>query len=340
VSLPDPFHVAIISDIHYGSPAEAARGHAFINRIRNPFRRWLVKQQRHWIWLREPWAHNHLLDRFITEAAGAHLVVANGDYSCDSAYVGVIDEPAYQSAAECLRKLRAAFGGRLQTVIGDHELGKLMLGQKEGGLRLASYARATKELALEPFWQTRVGNYVLVGVTSTLLALELYEPEALPEELGDWRRLRELHLDVVRRAFDAVRSGERILLFCHDPSALPFLGREQSVRSKLGQVERTIVGHLHSQWLLRQARWMSGMPRITFLGHTPRRLSTALREARRWADFNILLCPSPPGLQLFKDGGYVTARLDPSGLRPAKFEFHPFRWESCEGARTAMSARS
>jgi hypothetical protein len=340
VSLPDPFRVAIISDIHYGGPAEMARGHTLLNRIEHPLRRWLLKQQRHWIWLREPWAHNHFLDRFIGETGDAHLVVANGDYSCDSAYVGVMDEPAFQSAAECLQKLRAAFGGRLLTVIGDHELGKMMLGQKAGGLRLTSYARATRELALEPFWQTRAGNYVFIGVTSTLLALALYELEALPEEMGEWRRLREQHLEEVRRAFDAVRAGERILLFCHDPSALPFLWREEGVRSKLRQVERTIVGHLHSKWVLRQARCLSGMPRITFLGHTSRRVSTALREARHWAAFKILLCPSPPGLQLFKDGGYVTARLDPSGQRPAAFEFHPFRWESRKGARTAMSARS
>ena len=328
-----PFRVAIISDIHYGSPAEAARGHSFLNRIQNPLRRWLVTQQRHWVWLREPWAHNHLLEQFLREAASAHLVVANGDYSCDSAYVGVMDEPAFQSAAECLRKLRAAFDGRLRTTIGDHELGKMMLGQKEGGLRLASYSRATSELALEPFWQTRVGNYLFLGVTSTLLALALYEKETLPDELAEWRRLREQHLDDVRRAFAAVREGERILLFCHDPSALPFLWREPSVRSKLGQVERTIVGHLHSKWVLRQARWLSGMPRITFLGHTPRRLSAALREARRWAEFKILLCPSPPGLQLFKDGGYITAHIDPTGARPATFEFHPFQWES-RGERT------
>jgi len=328
VSLPNPFHLAIISDIHYGGPAETARGRTFLNRIQNPVRRWLVKQHRRWIWLREPWAHNELLDRFIAEAAGAHLVVSNGDYCCDSAYVGVMDEPAFQSATECLQKLRAAFGGRLLMVIGDHELGKMMLGQKEGGLRLASYARATSELALEPFWQSRVGHYVFLGVTSTLLALGLYESEALPEELAEWRRLREQHLESVRRAFAAVREDERILLFCHDPSALPFLWREEIVRAKLGQVERTIVGHLHSHWVLRPARLLSGMPRITFLGHTPRRLSTALGEARHWADFKILLCPSPAGIQLFKDGGYLTARLDPSGLRPAAFKFHPLRWKS------------
>src|SRR5262249_6898910 len=158
-------------------------------------------------------------------------------YSCDSAYVGVMDEPAFQSAAECLQKLRAAFGGRLLTLIGDHELGKMMLGQKEGGLRLASYIRATSELALEPFWQMRVGNYVLIGVTSTLLALELYESEALPEEFVEWRRLREQHVDAVCHAFDTIHDGQRILLFCHDPSALPFLWREGSVRARLRQIE-------------------------------------------------------------------------------------------------------
>jgi len=168
------------------------------------------------------------------------------------------------------------------------------------------------------------------SATSTLLALALFESEALPEELPEWRRLREQHLESVRRAFDSIRDGERILLFCHDPSALPFLWREESVRARLRQVERTIVGHLHSKWVMRQARWLSGMPRITFLGHTPRRLSTALREARHWAGFKILLCPSPAGLQLFKDGGYLTASIDPSGRRPAAFEFHPFRWESRE----------
>lgn len=340
MSLPDPFHVAIISDIHYGGPAEAARAHTYFHRIQNPLRRWLVKQQRHWVWLREPWAHNHFLERFIGEAASAHLIVANGDYSCDSAYVGVSDEPAFESAAECLGKLRAAFDGRLWTVIGDHELGKMMLGQREGGLRLASYSRATRDLALEPFWQTRVGRYVLLGVTSTLLALALFDLEILPEELGEWRRLGEQHLEEVRRAFDAIGEGERILLFCHDPSALPFLWREERVRAKLQQVERTIVGHLHSRWVMRQTRWLSGMPRITFLGHTARQISAALREARHWAGFKVLLCPSPPGLQLFKDGGYLTARIDPSGRRQAEFEFHPLRWESRKGARAAMPARS
>ena len=323
---PAPFRVAIVSDIHYASPAEAARGHSMLGRIHNPLRRWLVRQHRRWLWLREPWAHNHLLDHFIVAAAGADLVVANGDYAIDSAFLGVVDEPAFESAAECLGKLRGAFGTRLLTTIGDHELGKMMLGETEGGLRLASYGRATGALALEPFWQRRVGRYVLIGVTSSLLALPLYEAEALPEEWASWCRLREQHLAQVRGAFSALESPDRVLLFCHDPSALPFLREDEAIRARLPLVERTIVGHLHSKWILRQARLMSGMPHLTFLGHTPKRLSRALREARHWNEFHLLLCPSPSGLQLFKDGGYCTADLDPHATRPAQFEFHPFPW--------------
>jgi hypothetical protein len=322
------FRVAIISDIHYAGPAEAARGHSTLGRIRNPIRRWLVQQQRHWFWMREHWVHNHFLDHFIREVSAADLVVANGDYSCDSASVGVADEPAFESARECLEKLRAAFGERLLATIGDHELGKMMLGATEGGLRLASHARATGPLGLEPFWQRRIGRCVLIGVTSSLLALPLYEEEALAGEWPEWCRLREQHLAQVREAFAKLEPFERVLLFCHDPSALPFLLEDATIRERLPRIERSIVGHLHSKWILRQARLMSGMPRLTAFGHTPKRLSRALREARHWKHFKLLLCPSPTGIQLFKDGGYYTADLDPHGDRPARFEFRPFKWRA------------
>ena len=320
------FRVAIISDIHYAGPAEAARGHSMIGRIRNPLRRWLVQQQRHWFWMREQWAHNHFLDQFIRDVAEADLVVANGDYSCDSAFLGVSDDAAFESAVECMRKLRSAFGEKLLATIGDHELGKMMLGAAEGGLRLASYVRATGALALEPFWQRRIGRCALIGVTSSLLALPLYEEEALSDEWPEWGRLREQHMAQVRDAFAQLKPSERVLLFCHDPSALPFLLEDDAIRGRLPQIERTIVGHLHSKWILRQARLMSGMPRLNFFGHTPKRLSRALREARHWKQFKLLLCPSPTGIQLFKDGGYYTAEIDPHGDRLARFEFHRFEW--------------
>jgi len=324
--VPDPFRIAIVSDIHYAGPAETARGHSMLGRIENPLRRWLVGQHRHWVWMRENWTHNHFLDRFIREAQGAGLVVANGDYSCDSAYVGVSDEASFESAGECLGRMRSAFGDRFYGTIGDHELGKMMLGAAAGGLRLGSYRKATGALGLEPFWQRRIGRYVLIGVTSTLIALPLFEAEAVPAEWPEWCRLRDEHRVEIRGAFQALGRSDRVLLFCHDPSALPFLAKDDFLGDRIGCIERTIIGHLHSKWILRQARLMAGMPPIGFLGHTPRRLSRALREARHWKRFNLFFCPSPAGIQLFKDGGYCTAELDPEGTTPARFRFHPMAW--------------
>src|SRR5687767_13637405 len=107
--------------------------------------------------MHDPFAHNHLLDKFLAAASGADYVVANGDYSCDSGFTGITDDAAFQSAQECLGKLRARFGEKLHAVIGDHELGKKPLSADAGGLRLASYRRTTCELGLKPFWQFSLG---------------------------------------------------------------------------------------------------------------------------------------------------------------------------------------
>jgi hypothetical protein len=167
-----------------------------------------------------------------------------------------------------------------------------------------------------------------MGVTSSLLALPIYEGEALSEEWPEWRRLRQEHFSQVHDAFSKLESSERVLLFCHDPSALPFLLENECIRGRVPQIERTIIGHLHSKWVFRQARLMSGMPCLNGFGHTPKRLSRALREARHWKQFKPLLCPSPTGIQLFKDGGYYVAKLDPNGDRPARFEFVHFAWRT------------
>jgi hypothetical protein len=98
------------------------------------------------------------------------------------------------------------------------------------------------------------------------------------------------------------------------------------IRSKVPQIERTIIGHLHSPVIYHQSHLLSGMPAIKFLGHTPLRLSRALREARHWKPFKPLLCPSIAGIQLRKDGGYYVAELDPTGATRASFEFHPLAW--------------
>jgi len=318
-----PCTLAIVSDIHYASAAEQARGNDYeLQHIANPFLRLLAAWHRHFIWQRHPFGQNHLLDQFIAQADCCDYVIANGDYCCNSAGLGVSDDAAFESARECLAKLRQKFGSKLRTTLGDHELGKLSAFSGIGGLRLASWHRALAELELEACWRLQIGAYVLLGVASTLVALPVFEPDTLLSERVEWERLREEHLAEIRRVFTSVEPGQRVLLFCHDPTALPFLWAEETVRAHLPQVEQTIIGHLHSNVVLWKSRLLAGMPPIRFMGHTIRRLSTALHEAKRWRPFKVRLCPALAGIQLLKDGGFYTAELDPDGHNPAQFQFH------------------
>jgi hypothetical protein len=284
----------------------------------------LIHLYRRYIWLRDPFAHNHLLDRFIDQTRAADLVIANGDYSCDSAFVGVSDDAACASAAECLGKLRQNFPRNFQATFGDHEIGKRMMGGAKGGLRLQSFHRARSELELQPTWSIEAGRYVLMGVVSTLLAFPVYESESLVEERPEWQELRQQHLERIRQMFRAVKPDQKVILFCHDPTALPYLGQEKAVQEKWNQIERTVLGHLHSNIVLMKSHLLAGMPPISFLGHTPRRLSLALRKARQWRPFNVLLCPSLAGVELLKDGGFYTVELDREASKPARFQLHRF----------------
>jgi len=273
--------------------------------------------------MRHPLDQGRQLDRFLAEVPPVDYLVANGDYSCDSGFVGVSDAAAFQSAQECLGKLRSKFGDRAWFAFGDHELGKMPLFGGNGGMRLASWHCATQQLGLQPFWKLAIGRYLLIGVSSPLIALPANQPDVLPEEWPEWQRLREAHLAEIRAAFDALQPEQRVLLFCHDPTALPFLGREESVRRRLHQVEQTILGHLHTRLILWKSRLLSGIPHVRFLGRSVSRFTSALHEAHEWWPFRVRLCPALSGIELLNDGGYYIVQLDPAASRPARFTFHP-----------------
>jgi Calcineurin-like phosphoesterase len=318
------FRIAILSDIHYAGAAEQARGDGYeFHAIANPLLRLGVRGYRRFIWMRQPLEQGCLLDQFLDRVGSPDLVVANGDYSCNSAFVGVSDAAACASAQECLEKLRRRFAPNFRATFGDHELGKVSFFGMQGGMRLASWDRAQRELDLQPLWQTELGRYVLIGLTSSLVALPVFEADTLPAELPEWNRLREQHLADIRKVFAALQADRRVLLFCHDPTALPFLWRDETVRGKLPQVEATIIGHLHSKLVFWKSRLLAGMPPVRFLGHTAKRLSTALSDARHWRPFQVKLCPALAGIELLKDGGYLTAELDGDARQPARFQFHP-----------------
>jgi len=318
--------IGILSDVHYAGAAEQARGHDYeLRAIPNPAVRKLAHLYRHYLWQRHPMRNNHLLDQFLERGADFDYVLANGDYSCNTAFVGLSDDAACKSVLECVGKLRQRFGANLRVNYGDHELGKIPMFAKTGGLRLASWHRGQEEVGLDSFWRLEIGRYVLLGLVSTLVALPVYEADMLPAERPEWERLRAEHMAEIRRAFEALQPGQRVLLFCHDPTALPFLWREESIRAKLSQIEQTTIGHLHSNLILWESRILSGMPPIRFLGYTGKRLSTALSEARYWRPFHVRLCPALAGIELLKDGGYCTLELDPEARPPARFRFHPLR---------------
>jgi hypothetical protein len=335
----ESIRIAIVSDIHYAGAAEQARGNDYeFRNLANPFLRLFVKFHRRFVWLRDPLNQNYLLDRFVQEAGEYDYAVANGDYSCNSAFVGLSDDAACRSAGECLQKLRHVFCDRLYANFGDHELGKISFFGGRGGMRLASWRRALNDLRLRPFWQFSVGNHVLMGVVSSLIALPVFEPDCLPEERAEWKRLREEHFREIRAAFTALHSKQRVLLFCHDPTALPFLWHDEAIRARLPQIEQTVIGHLHSKLIWWKSRMLAGMPNITVMGHTAKRLSAALREARLWRPFQVRLCPALAGIQLLNDGGFLTAELHTGLKQPARFQFHPLPRD--ERMRTAAHTRS
>ncbi len=224
--------ILVLSDIHYASAAEQLRHDHEARAISNPLLRLFVRLFRHYIWLRAPMQQNHLLDQFLSRADAPDYVIANGDYSCDSAFLGVSDDAACQSARECLEKLRRHFAPNLRAVFGDHELGKLSLFGARGGMRLASFQRAQTELGLQPFWRMQLGNYVLFGVVSSLIALPVFERDTLPEERAEWNRLRE-HTLPKSDSLCRTATPPRGLLFCHDPSAPPVFVGETPVRRRL-----------------------------------------------------------------------------------------------------------
>ncbi len=315
--------IAILSDVHYASAAEQARGDDYEHReIANPLLRLAVKNYRHYIWQRHPLRQNHLLDEFMARAGSPDHVIANGDYCCDTLNVGVSDDATCQSARACLEKLRQRFAPNFCATIGDHEIGKLSLAGQRGGMRLESWRRVTGELGLSPLWRLDIGAYVLLGVASPLLALPVYLADTLPEERDAWRELRKEHLAGIRAAFASLKPDQRVILFCHDPTALPLLAEDEILRSRLPQIERTIIGHLHTNLLLWKSRVLAGMPPIRFLGNTVKRLSTALSEARRWRPFHVRLCPALYGVQLLRDGGFCTLELDPAARERSRLLTH------------------
>ena len=57
--------ILICSDIHYASDEEKRRVNYEAEACGAGFKRWLIGMYRRYIWLRDPFAHNHLLKQVL-----------------------------------------------------------------------------------------------------------------------------------------------------------------------------------------------------------------------------------------------------------------------------------
>lgn len=316
----------VVSDIHHACAAEQAR-RGFEERVApGPVSRLLLRAYRRFVWLDDPMAHNHRLPEILRREPDPDWVVGNGDFTLDSAFVGVSDDAAFMSAAECLALLRSAHGDRFLPNAGDHEIGKKSFVGGAGGVRRRSLERMESDLGIPVAWQRRVGRWWLVGVASSVAAWPMFEGETPAEERAWWRARHEACLGSLAAAFDAVPPGAPVLFFCHDPSALPWVRRVEAVARRLPDIRATVIGHLHTPLVLGIGRRLAGCPPVGWLGNSVRRYTSALREARCWRDFRVQLCPSPAGVQLLKDGGYLTVEFEEDGVGEARITRHRLPW--------------
>jgi len=313
--------VAVISDVHVLGHQEnlgAARIARELGRERGPWRRsWrqglFALRRRFWNWIPEARFACFVMALERIEDAQPDLVVANGDYGGDARGVGLSDDHTLESAAAVVHFMRLLFPEKCRFVFGDHELGKYSTELRQGGIRLASLLRGERQLGIRSFWREDRAPFVLIGVNSSLFLLDLFLPEALPEESGRWRALQAAHHAEVTAAFAGLADDARVILFCHDPSALGALHEIPAVRRRLPQVEATVIGHLHTPRLLRVTRWLRHLPALKPRYPVARIVAHGARAARDWPAFRPVVCPAAFGAGQHLSGGLLLLEAEADG---------------------------
>ena len=198
-------------------------------------------------------------------------------------------------------------------MFGDHDLGKYSTERQDGGIRLESLRRGEDILGIPSFWHEVDEDVHLIGVNSSLFTLDFFLPEALEAEVTEWKRRREEHIGHVSHAFDGLPDKARVLLFCHDPSALHALSQVPIVSKRMKQIELTVIGHLHSPTLLRMAKlvprrkdWKPKYP-------VARIIARGLEGVKSWKQFHPVLCPSTFGTGHHLPGGLLFIEKDARG---------------------------
>ncbi|HMP75887.1 MAG TPA: hypothetical protein PKE12_06290 [Kiritimatiellia bacterium] len=308
--------LAVISDIHMVGPAELALANDSYGQLRahpHPlFRAWrkgLYRVRRRFWNGHLQWRHTAFL-RALDEVSEQRpdWVIANGDYGGDLGGVGLSHQATLDSASVVVDMIRDRFPGRSRFVFGDHDLGKYSTVLRQGGIRLNSLEVGEQRLQIPSFWHETDGDFHLIGVNSSLFTLDLFLPEALADEVPEWQRRRAAHIEQVNEAFQGLSSRARVVLFCHDPSALTALSQLPVIRRRLPQIALTVIGHLHSPTLLKLARYAARFSQFKPKYPVARIVAHGLSGARQWNLFHPVVCPSTFGTGHHVAGGILLVR--------------------------------
>lgn len=323
--------LAVLSDIHLVGPAELALANAGYGSIlahpdplARAWRTGLYRVRRRFWNGHLKWRHTAFL-RALDEVAdwNPDWVIANGDYGGDLGGVGLSHRATLDSASLVVDLIRSRFPDRSRFVFGDHDLGKYSTVLRQGGIRLSSLDVGEQQLRIPSFWHEVDEEFHLIGVNSSLFTLDLFLPEAIADEVPEWRRRRDEHIAQVIRAFEQLPARARVVLFCHDPSALTVLSGIPVIRRKLPQIELTVIGHLHSPTLLRLARYAARLSGINPRYPVARIVAKGLEGARHWKLFNPVVCPSTFGTGHHVAGGILVIDKGPDGrLRARRVRVH------------------
>jgi len=313
--------IAVISDIHLVGPSELALAERTYGRLRrNPdilmraVRSGLYRVRRRFWNGHLKWRHTAFL-RALDEIAEKkpEWVIANGDYGGDLGGVGLSHKATFDSASIVIEMIRQRFPNRSRFVFGDHDLGKYSTVLRKGGIRLNSLEIGERQLHIPSFWHETAEEVHLLGINSSLFTLDLFLPEAIAEEIPEWQRRRAEHLEQVESAFDELARDARVILFCHDPSALTALSQLAVVRERLSQIELTVIGHLHSPTLLRLSRYAARLSNLKPHYPVARIVANGLSGAREWNMFRPVVCPSTFGTGHHVAGGILLIQRDERG---------------------------
>lgn len=310
--------LAVISDIHVLGPGEYEKDRdveANLGAGRGPLRtawRHFLHGARRRFWNWRPESRRSCFFKALADIQAYHpdWLIANGDYAGDAGGVGLSDEATYESAAGVITLIREIFPDRCHFIFGDHDIGKYSTAMQQGGIRLASLDLGEKRLGIRSFWHEELEHFQLIGINSSLITLDHFLPEALTEEIPEWENRRQAHHAQLLETFDQLDPTARVVLFCHDPSALGVLIEEPLIAAKRHQIELTVLGHLHEPRLLTLVQRMPRLPNWKPRYPVARIISEGIRNAKTWSLFNPVVCPSPFGTGNHLSGGLLFIEKD------------------------------